>query len=705
MIFMPWGFVPLYVNASQEALTARLIINGAEVLDLPVPPMIVDGRALVPFREVFERVGGTVGWHSGNMQVSLFFGTDVLVMTIGERDANFNGEVIQMHAAPIIHEGRTMVPLRFPAEIFGFDVSWDTASFSAIVNTNNDNSTDGADDTTGANNTNTSNNSELPPPGERPGTGSNITSTAQARDVSAFPIQTIQHTQATITRLLTPMDTGIAAYVVVADSAITGVSHFLLYDNRLVVDIHNSASLISGDFYAPANLPVTGVRASQFSQTPRVTRVVFDVVGDAEFSISLSADRTLLTVQFSQNRIHGVFTQSDASSDTLFIMGDILPAIRICTQGFPKYITLSINNAFMDAEGGMFSEGIFAREFITGQNDDGSAYVRVYVGETWPAFSTAQSANAMAFMMHHGIEGVRYDSVNRELRISRAFDMDISQVQQINDYLRLQYTFVLPLSAEVLGRGEISVLDGFVNSISLARNATGEINLTFSTTRVLAFSIYEEGAYYVIRVNLPRDVSPFIVVLDPGHGGSDPGTSHNSVTEKDLVLDVAHMVLQLLSLDPFVTVYMTRHTDTFLSPWDRAEFANNLDADMFVSIHANAAQIRPGEINPEPHGIETLYTIGILEYEAQHNINSRQLAEIFQSNLVEATGAHSRGLVPSPQVIVVRETSMPAVLLELGFLTNPEEAALLATVSYQWQLAHAIHQSIMEAFAEFPPTR
>ena len=480
----------------------------------------------------------------------------------------------------------------------------------------------------------------------------------------------------------------------VASSPISEVNYFLLPDNRLVVDIHNALSLVCGDYEAIENVPIRSFRAAQFSQTPKVARIVFDVIGAAEYSVSLSADRTMLTVSFSQNRIGGIFTQSDEFSDALFIQGDVLPAISVSTEGFPHYLTINIANAQMDAVGGMLN-GVFASHYTTGQQGD-SSYVNVYVNGEWPSFSIAYSANAAAFMLHRGVSGVRYDSVNRELRIAKEFEMDISQVPQINDYLRLGYTFVLPASAEALGRGEISTMDGFVNSISLSR--VGEnIHLSFNTARVLRFSIHEEAEYYVIRAHLPRDVSPYIVVIDPGHGGSAPGTSHHGVVEKDLVLQVAHMVVQLLDADSFITAFMTRREDVDVSLVGRAEFANNIGADLFVSIHANAAEIRKGVINPDVQGIETWYTV--TEQEEASGFTSRQLAAILQQQMVQGTGAHDRGLRDAPNFVVLRETDMPAALLELGFLTNQAEAAKLSDIGYQWSLATAIYQGIVEGFA------
>ena len=121
-IFIFAMFTPVHAHAESPV---RLVIDGAEVHDLPAPPIILNDRTLVPVREVFERVGGVVGWHAGHRQVSLFVGDCVLVMTIDELTASLNGEHIEMHIPPIIHNDRTMVPLRIIAEALGADVGWD----------------------------------------------------------------------------------------------------------------------------------------------------------------------------------------------------------------------------------------------------------------------------------------------------------------------------------------------------------------------------------------------------------------------------------------------------------------------------------------------------------------------------------------------------------------------------------------------------
>ena len=698
--------LPISVNAGD----IRLNINGTELTGLADPPVIIDDRVLVPVRYVFEHIGGTVNWHAGNRQVSIFYRDYVLVMTIDMLTARLDDQFIQMHTPPVILGGRTMVPLRFPAEAFGFDVYWDGDTRTAYVNSvvaepeiepeedtpahteEEDVYEGGYTDKAEPVWDGTYESDDLPPPGAVVV----VDPALLARDMTAVPITTIPAPEANIIRVLTPRETGAAAYELVASSAITGVNHFLLPDNRLVVDIENATSHISGLHFVEPALPIREVRASQFSIVPRVVRVVFELDGPTEFSISLSADRLQLTVSFTRNRITDVVARTEGASDLLTIYADILPDIRISTDEFPNFLMLLIPNASMHADAGFFNNGNFANSFTTGELADGTAFVRIALGADWPTYSLVRGTGSIMFMMHPGLTGVRYDSSNRELRIEQAFSMDINSVERVNEYLLYRYTFVLPPSADVLGRGELSVFDGFVNSVNLSRDfATGNTLLTFYTSRVLSFSIREEAGEFVIAARLPRDVYSRIVIIDPGHGGTDPGAIHHGLIEKNMVLDISRKTMELLNANPGVVAYMTRNDDsTVLNP-RRAEFANGIEADLFISIHGNAA------LNRYAYGIETWYTIGELEIESRNrhrtNLNSRQLAQIMQRQKLALTGANDRGLRVEPNMVVLRDTTMPSVLLEVGFMSNAAEAARLGDVEYQWLLARAIYRGIAEA--------
>lgn len=231
----------------------------------------------------------------------------------------------------------------------------------------------------------------------------------------------------------------------------------------------------------------------------------------------------------------------------------------------------------------------------------------------------------------------------------------------------------------------------------------------------------KKGTLYLPQ---PKDKSVKRIVIDPGHGGKDPGAvGPNGTRESMINLNVALRLKHLLEQELGLEVLMTRTDDRFVSLGDRTKFANDNKADLFISIHTNASRTNGAQ------GIETYYlstksttesrAVEALEnsvvelyegagakqkYEAldfilmdmlqtEHLEHSNDLATLVQHNLVAGVQAKNRG-VKQANFYVLRGAFMPAILIEMGFISNPEEEALLANPQYQDRLAQAIFESI-----------
>ena len=197
------------------------------------------------------------------------------------------------------------------------------------------------------------------------------------------------------------------------------------------------------------------------------------------------------------------------------------------------------------------------------------------------------------------------------------------------------------------------------------------------------------------------DVLNKIVYLDAGHGGYDPGASYFGISEKSLTLAIQSRVKAKLEAEGYQVV-TTRTSDTYVDLTDRSRAANASESDIFVSIHINASGSSAAQ------GIETYYYQPYAEYPSRINAAyhanptrlsmSDTLANAIQSSLINATGAQNQG-VKRQTFAVLRETTAPAVLLELGFLSNPQEAARLNTSAYQETLANAIVAGIKRYYS------
>ena len=171
---------------------------------------------------------------------------------------------------------------------------------------------------------------------------------------------------------------------------------------------------------------------------------------------------------------------------------------------------------------------------------------------------------------------------------------------------------------------------------------------------------------------------PTTVVLDAGHGGFDRGgIPHQSVAEKTMTLDVAERVRKILRAAGY-RVIMTRDSDVFVTLGQRTRIANSYSNAIFVCIHFNSAT-RAGA-----NGIETYY----------YSSESAPLAANIHRQVVAGTSSENRG-IRRRGYYVLRRTSVPAVLVELGFLTNPGEARLVLQSSYRERLAERVAAGIM----------
>ncbi len=215
------------------------------------------------------------------------------------------------------------------------------------------------------------------------------------------------------------------------------------------------------------------------------------------------------------------------------------------------------------------------------------------------------------------------------------------------------------------------------------------------------------------------------VVIDAGHGGKDPGASYGRLKEKDVVLDIAKKVRDLLSRDKDLKIYMTRSKDIFIPLEERTAIANKYKADLFVSIHANAAR------NKKVSGVET-YVFNVtndraaLEVAALENqattksISDLQgilkdilkyskleesllLAGAVQKALVKKvrlSKVQNKGVKQAPFYVLVGAT-MPSILIETGFLSHVGDAKKLSTSSYRNQIAEGIYQGLRDYIEKY----
>ena len=179
------------------------------------------------------------------------------------------------------------------------------------------------------------------------------------------------------------------------------------------------------------------------------------------------------------------------------------------------------------------------------------------------------------------------------------------------------------------------------------------------------------------------DAPTVTVAIDPGHGGRDPGGVVGDVLEKDVNLEIANRLAELVDAQPGLKALLTRTSDVSVDNQLRLQLAEGAGAVLYLSVHINSYS------DPSVHGAETL-----VDETRTKDDPSWRLAELVQKDLIAATGTRDRGV--KQQGLYLEHTKLPAVSVEVGFLTSTEERAKLLDPAYQDKIARGLLQGIID---------
>lgn len=221
--------------------------------------------------------------------------------------------------------------------------------------------------------------------------------------------------------------------------------------------------------------------------------------------------------------------------------------------------------------------------------------------------------------------------------------------------------------------------------------------ITLNTSTYQAAKLKEKSGQLKLYLVKPKEVYDRIVVVDAGHGGSDPGATGNGLKEKDLTLKILKYCKSYFDKDDSIKVYYSRTTDVFVNLYDIRNIPNETEADMFVSIHIDS-------YNSTSTGTSVLYN-GTLNQKNDGGLSSYVLASRMINKVQKATGLIKRygnGLSNRPNLVVLK-ANCPAVLIETGFISNPNDVAqVLGNNTKLKKVGKAIYDTVVAAFEDYP---
>lgn len=292
------------------------------------------------------------------------------------------------------------------------------------------------------------------------------------------------------------------------------------------------------------------------------------------------------------------------------------------------------------------------------------------------------------------VEETQEDEQEEKLKIEIPEGLDGRDIKIEDDFIHK--TVYVRFSKGVDNYSENYSIHGSSNNIAnLTYYKEGETGvLEISLDKVCEMSYTYEDGFLCMSLVDPHEIYDKVVVIDAGHGGSQPGAVKRNILEKDLNLAIVKEIKAIFdaSENQSIGVYYTRLDDTHVSLMDRADLANNLEADLFISIHNNASG--SGRFTNE-NGTLVMYSP-----EDEEFLSSKHLSQICLENVCATAGSTKLGLVDGEKIYIIRSSEVPVALIEVGYMTNNEELDKLVTSEYQKMVAQGVYNAIIQAFEE-----
>lgn len=660
-----------------------IYIDGVKMQQGIMPPIITDKkRTLVPVREFFESLGATVGWRSKEKQAVITYEGKEIVLSINSQQAFIDGQgyIMEETAKLVINKtdnpqvSKTVVPLRFIMENFGFDVEWDGENY-AIRLQSQPRLTSLA-----------SNPIRWTDKGDMPA----VSKPTQQIRSGNYPVTNI-------TEIEEESESKNLRYVIKADSKMSKVSS-VIWNRILIIDIEGSIKAFEDELIELENNPYfKQIRSSQYDDDPMTTRIVFDMkYEDLNYDLKLSKDRKNLILEVKQNYIYDIALGQDEESDYVDITGAFLPALDIFWLSNPTRLVMDVpfsDSAFKFEEAD--ANGHYIKGIRTAKFDDTTARVVVDLEQNADfRIETVDEDTVRVRVIKPSYRNIRVDYTTYPTIILSKKGLDLSKedISLWDNYRQRQGVFTLDVrNAEaVYGKGKIQLNDDELRYIDLYSDNKG-YHVSVNTKAVKAYKITEDSQNIYIQVRKPKDIYDKVLVVDPGHGGADPGkpkakNNYTYLDEKTIDLDMSLRLMKLLHQVEGLKVYMTRVADVYPTLPDRCNLANEVDADFFISIHNNAFVSRF-------EGTEMLY------YDPYKG-KTTEFAKIMLENVVAKTKTINRGLRYRDDLFVLKHTKMSAVLVEVAYMTNPRDGAKLRDPDFLQRSAQGIFNGIMKSYGK-----
>ena len=682
--------IQIAVNGSSLGVPKVNVLMDGNALKSEVPSFIMGSRTLVPIRFVAESFGAIVDWENSTRTATINHNGNKVDLSIDSNVVLVNGNRVQLdeNSTPKLvtfkelKDSRTMVPVRFVSEVLGYIVDWDKNTYTAKISS----------------------------------------------PASASPSESTNTLINNIDLIKSPG--GNHSILIKSDREIKYTTSFLSASNKLVIDIENSKLNNIENFSIPYDMPVMDetiqrVEYSQFTTDPYTSRVVLTLSENIEPKIEKSNENKDTTIYFKEdiikedivkediividarNRIESIYVEEVDGRESLVIKGAKDPKYNTMKLSNPDRIVIDImDSALVGGQLQNFNykiglvEGVRVSQFIPDNNYKSTdKIVRVVLdiknGQDNPDVSIVSKDDKLIIYPKEDMwKDMEYKYLNNQA-LFNIKNSSQTEYEVFYDTEKKELHIEIPSTASELPDGIYSINDRLVKEISVEK-IRRYTNIKISFKQNIAYSLLSRSGDEMISILASRDsnIKPGerTIVIDPGHGGKDSGAVAGKIYEKDINLPVSLMLRDALVQNGY-NVIMIREDDRDVGLYDRPIIGNKNNADLFISIHTNAS------LKPQVKGLEVLYCPS---YERDIKLEDQYpFAQSIHDNILALTNRPGRGIVKRPDLVVLNKTYMEAVLIEIGYMSNPEELEIVLSQSYQNLVVQGIVNGVKEYLGDW----
>lgn len=736
----------------------KYVVNGTAVsTDLP-GLILSNGAAVGPFNEVFgNTIGATTDYVEGQRDFTIRYGSHTIKMTLGNSEAIVDGTKKLLKNAPVLYsfnedpEKHLYVPTRCIAEAFGFEYTWtsstSTASFSrpsVMYDGNKQVNYTGTnpipyingisvetelypgyifDDTVFFSAEDIFEANGIASVGVAEGSGLVLFKNDErtVRMVIDSPIAYINEESyilPSVPRMITPENAANPKVYVPAKFVATALGFEVSYSNESDI-FHITGTIASNN------------STSSDSAEPTVVPDT-STFGRTIFSYSLPEEIFVDYLELGYTPPKEISAYSCVNSDAIYLKGVEEDSVTITDKADVLEITLNGYRNPFDMKYHYSSEEAFLNFcYISGTDSTKLMIIKSkelhyysyevsdgyvihltdslglhsdYIGFTKPSdeiTETTPESNVTDVFAGEDLSVYLPEAIfsRNHFVIQLPENTKLSTIKDYDDYEKKRFTISIPgnymnFFSEQDYYNPVETLTSVKFSYKQSENIT---IITFNTSKIQGYEITVLDGYLALKIADPKDIYDKIIVLDAGHGGIDPGTLRGSVYEKNVNYNVINVYAEEYFKDSDIKVYYTRQTDTKIALQTRADFAAMVGADLFISFHVNANS------NSAVNGTSVYYSNSNNTTTAS-GLKSSILATTVVNHLSEAWGTKNRGIL-TEKFVVIHNNSVPAILVECGFITNDNDFAKIKDPSYQKKAAEALYDAVSEIFDNYPTRR